>query len=111
MSDEGLPCLNDMELTFLITLALTLFLSLTAVFLLRDTIHGIIQSMKHLMEKGSDNGQDLEILEKDCYQLLCMSWVDDDDYYIRSVNNRSYRISDRLYIALKVEREVFPESN
>ena len=39
------------------------------------------------MEKDSDHRRDLKKLEKESYQLLCMTWVNDDDYFIRSVSD------------------------
>ena len=82
-SDEGLPCLNTLEQTFFGVMAVTLVLALTAVFLLWSTIHGVYQSMVHLMEKESDE-IDSRSMEKISYSSLCMTWVNDDDYFIRS---------------------------
>ena len=87
ISDEGLPCLNTLEQIFVGILVATLVLAVTAVFLLWDTIYGVYQSVTNLMEKDSDQRKDLKKLEKESYQLLCMTWVNDDDYFIRSVNN------------------------
>ena len=42
--------------------------------------------MVHLMEKqGTNKAENMKLMEKTSYGLLCMTWVNDDDYFIRLV--------------------------
>ena len=83
LADEGTDCLNTVEAAFIVILALTLIFSALAIFLVKDTIVGIKQSMTNLLDKNIERAvRSQRDIERKSYEILVHYWVDDDDHYI-----------------------------